>query len=175
MGLIQTIFKKSGERFPKPEYLLFALRRDDVQSPIVGCLDVAYRNYSFQPEVPWLLNLTVKMEKDNGTGGPTPEEGKILDEFEDILSEKFRTLTRVHWVGRLTYDGVRDLMWQIDNPEPIHAYLQEMIEQVDNLRHFEYGILQNPQWETFHAILSDVDKKGSIINCSDISGSLSDL
>lgn len=175
MSLLKNIFKKSGERFPKPEYLLFALRRDDVQSPIVGCLDVAYRNYPFLSEVSWLINLTVKMEENNGEGGPTPEEGKILNEFEDILSEKFLTLTRVHWVGRLTYDGVRDLMWHTDNPEPIHAYLQEIIEKVDNLRRFEYEIIKNPQWETFYAILSDVDKKGSIIDCSDIRGSLSDF
>jgi len=168
MGLFQSIFQKSGERFPKSQYLTFIINRDDVQTPIVGSLDVAYRDYPFQAEVPWLINLTVRVQEDNDSEYPTPEEQKAINLFEDILSEKFRSLARTHWVGRLTYDNVRDLMWHIDNPEPIHTYLQEIIDREDHPCTFEYEILKNPKWETFCAILSDVDKKGTIVDCAEI-------
>ncbi|MBI4242914.1 MAG: DUF695 domain-containing protein [Planctomycetes bacterium] len=165
MGLIKNIFQKKGERFPKSNLVTFVIQRDDVATPIVGSVDTAYRDYPYKTEVPWLLNITVKMEKDNGVGGPTDKESEILNRFEDFLihTKRFRTLARIHWIGRLTYGGVRDLMMYMDNPEPIHAYLQEIIEKEDHLRSFEYEIVKDVSWESLGAILSDIDKRGAIM------------
>lgn len=167
MGLIQNIFSKKGERYPKSNWVTCIIERDDIKTPLVGIIDTAYRNYPFPNEAPWLANITVQLEEINDVGGPTDEEAKLLNTFEDFLihTKRFRSLACIHWVARLTYNGVRDIMFYTDNPEPIHAYLQDIIDREDHPRSFKYEIVKDSKWESVSHIFSDIDEKGSFIRC----------
>jgi len=47
----------------------------------------------------------------------------------------------------MTWNGTRQLVYRVHDPEVIHSYLQDVIETKAHPRGFDYRIEPDPNWE----------------------------
>lgn len=103
--------------------------------------------FSNRNDYPWLLMVCIEINGVRDDGLTSSDDAKILNNFEDILELNFARLVKVIFVGRTTWNGWRDLYFYINDPEPIHAYLSQVIAIKDYPKKFEYRIEKDEEWE----------------------------
>ncbi len=130
---------------PEEEHTIVKFKQHDL--PGVASINSAL--VEFEPKVifGWHLSIMIAAQELGENNMPTPDEQNVLNSFEDELDPIIKAHGNALFLGRITNDGWRELIYRIYEPEPVHEYLQGIISSKTHRRPFDYRIDPDEKWE----------------------------
>lgn len=162
IGILTSLFgygqdnnTASDKIFPEEKFSILEASLTN-GNPVVGSLNMSYKNYNKKSKYPWCLSISIglKLENCKENGLPDAEESLIANRFEDELLEKIKGLTTGHYVGHIFNNSFLDFYIYLDDPEKVHKWLQAQINKEGLIRGFGYEINQDPKWKTVENYLN---------------------
>jgi len=114
--------------------------------PLVANIDLGLRSCRDRTETPWFLSLSTPLIHSTAEGFPTKEEASILNQWEDVVDELIARQSKFAFVGRVTWNGHRELLYYIDKPEPLVQELQRFISE-RKTRPFAFRCKKDADWK----------------------------
>ena len=119
------------------------------QNELPGVATINSALVEFEPKVVfgWHLSIMIAAQELEDNNMPTPDEQKVLYKFEDEITPIIKANGNALFLGRVTNDGWREIIFRIYDPEPANEYLQGLISSKKHLRPFDYRIDPDENWE----------------------------
>ena len=144
---------RGQDRIPKENFAI--LKANDQNGGLIFIMaNFGYKNYQFKSDYPWFLWIEIVTKEKNANGHPTDEEAEVLNGMEDEIDSELRKVCTVHYVGRTTLNGTRELLYYIDDPEKANPVLQRLVNDANPIREFEYRIEEDKEWSNVEYILN---------------------
>ena len=87
----------------------------------------------------------------NENGMPSRQEVEVIDSFGDELDEAIKgpdlEKPNALFLVRITWNGTRELIWRVFDPEVANSYLQEILNSNNYVRPFDYRMEEDESWE----------------------------
>ena len=146
--------QNKSSQFPPEKFSIVEAKLQNGK-PVVGSINMAYKNYDKKAQYPWCLVINVALELKNvSTNGlPVKAESDIANKFEDQLLDEIKKLATAHYIGHLYNDSFLDIYIYLDDPKKAAAYLQSQVDKKGITRGFGYKIEQDPNWSTVQDLL----------------------
>lgn len=147
---------------PDEKISLVEFRQKDM--PGLAAINSALRDFEPKLVFAWHLSVMVRF-KDlmEGNGMPSRAERAIVDPFGDGLDAQFKgpatKKPNALFLARITWNGTRELIYRVFDPEPANGFLQEMIAAKSYPRDFDFRIDHDPEWKLAEWHLSAVKRK----------------
>lgn len=127
---------------------------DGEGGPVILAMNHGFDGFAGQRDYPWLVEVHVEVVDRDVAGLPTPAEADVLNALEDRLTSALATDADLHYVGRATMAGYRDLFYYAADGDQANAALarQAALRQA---RPFEYRVSQDPAWGRVAPIFAD--------------------
>ncbi len=122
---------------------------DFKQHSLPGVATINSALVEFEPKVVfgWHLSIMIAAQDLDDQQLPTPDEQQTLDVFEGELAPIMKANGNALFLGRVTNDGWRELIYRIYDPEPVNEYLQGLIASKKHRRPFDFRIDPDEGWE----------------------------
>ena len=130
------------ERYTLIEYEL------DAKSP-VATVNAALIDFSHREIFRWHLSIIVSLGDVDEGGMPSASEREVVDPFGDELDEKLKAppeLPNALFLARMTWNGSRQLLYRLYDPERANEVLKTMVEAGSHPRSLDYRIEDDPEW-----------------------------
>lgn len=151
-----TVFqgKNMGEKIriqvPEDHYTLFDVMR--AEKPEVLVVNDALRTFQHRDVFPWHLRITIEAKDLIENGMPSPDESKLLFAIGDEIEEAVLAGRTEHdsrnavFLARSTWNGIRELDYQVHNPKITHQVLQQLLSSKKCERPWEYRMQADADW-----------------------------
>ena len=110
-------------------------------------LDIGLRDYSRKENLPWMVVIDIDVVGDDNSGFPDQNEARILNNFEDSITSKIRSVSDSVFLGRMTIPQSRRLYYYVFNPSSVNEVLQTVIDSREYAKEFEYKIEKDADWD----------------------------
>ena len=136
---------------PEPIYTLFDTSRKDL--PEVVIVNEALLGFEHIEIFPWYLSVEIDYTEFADNEMPTPEESELLnsicDQIEPTVLEGRTEFDSVNslFLARSTWGGIRELAFQIHDPEIAHESLQTLLVSQEWERAWQYEMRNDPTWQ----------------------------
>lgn len=143
------------ERYPKDEYSIREVKGNTYYKIMI--VNTALTRYGYKKDFPWSLVLDIDIKdiiKSHKT--LTQSDAITLNIFEDTLSEIIKANCSSQYVGRVTYNGHRELYFHIDTPKAVDEALQKLINTDRKSHEFTYDISKDEEWNTTVFFYNDI-------------------
>jgi hypothetical protein len=136
---------------PKPDYTLFDAKREGLPEVIV--VNGALIDFPHKEVFPWYLRISINATELIENGMPSTKESELLFEIGDEIEEAVLGGITEHggenalFLGRSTWNALRELRYQVHTPEIAHNALQNLVKAKDWPRPWEYEMKHQPDWE----------------------------
>jgi len=136
--------KPQDRRFPEPEP---AQRMGELDGlPTTMIVNKSLKGYPFKAEFPFHVWITVGYRStDELAGLPTPKEERSLSALEDALLAAVRKAATGQYIGRTSWNGMREFNFYVDEPELVDERLEQWAEQ--QKRPVQYEITEDGDWQ----------------------------
>jgi hypothetical protein len=118
----------------------------------------------FEPKVVFGWHLSIQFTLTDPTNGlPSPEEKELLIEYEDRLEPLLRGVEgppNALFLGTCTWNGRREVMFRVYDPERANTFLKEECARNDTPRAFHYEMEHDPEWKRASTYLDPVRDHG---------------
>lgn len=137
---------------PEPHYTLFNSMRDGL--PEIIAVNDALLAFPHTDIFPWYLRITLDVRDLIENGMPSPEESELLfaigDEIEAVIlcGQTEHGGQNALFLARSTWNAVRELRYQVHNPDIAHTALQELLSSKVWPRPWEYEMKNEPEWKS---------------------------
>ncbi len=130
---------------PKEKYIIVEFK----QNALPGVATINSALVEFEPKVVfgWHLSIMIAAQDLDDHKLPTTDEQQVLDTFEDELTSIIKANGNALFLGQVTNDGWRELIYRLYDPEPANEYLQRLISSKNHLRPFDFRIDPDEDWE----------------------------
>lgn len=136
---------------PEPHLTLFDSQRDGMPEVIV--VNDALLSFQHAELFSWHLRIRLEVQDIAENGMPSPAESKLLfdigDAIEDVVLNgrtQFGAKNAL-FLARSTWHEVRELLFQVHDPEITHSTLQHLLGSKGWERQWEYRMEDDPQWK----------------------------
>jgi hypothetical protein len=136
---------------PKPHYTLFDSKRDGFPEVIV--VNEALLSFAHSAVFPWHLCVTLEAREMIENGMPSPKESELLfklgDEIESTVlnGRTDRGAENALFLARSTWNQIRQLLFQVHDPEVADSELQGLMNSRRWERHWDYKMQEDQSWE----------------------------
>lgn len=137
-----------------PQNESFGLLKTEMDGrPLVANIDLSLGTFPRKGDFSWFLSLSTALKETDSEGLPTKVEAVALNGWEDRVEETISANTGFKYVGRVTWNGHRELLYQISDPGSAAPALQKLIENRDT-RPFAFRCQRDELWEHVAGYLS---------------------
>ena len=153
MSLFTTLFGCGGQvkntetKNIYPEERFSVLQAEIDGKPVIGSMNMSYKDYDKKEEYIWCLKITIGLDSLQQNGLPQGDEAIIAKQLEDELTGKIKKLAITHYIGHIFYDGFLDVYIYMADPNKAHRYLQQQIDKKGLIRPFGYVINEDKEWK----------------------------
>ena len=136
---------------PKPDYTLFNAKREGLPEVIV--VNGALINFPHKEIFSWYLRIMIDAKELIESGMPAASESELLFKIGDEIEEVVLGGRTNHdgenalFLARGTWNALRELRYQVHDPEIAHGALQRLLKTKDWQRPWEYEMKHQPDWE----------------------------
>ncbi len=113
---------------------------------VIVNVDMGLSDYPSKGEYPWLLSLSTKLKSVDQNGLPTKRESLELNTWEDVVEKEILASSSFEYVGRVTWNGYRELLYYLKSPESAVKSLQSLIDQ-KTTRPFAFRCQRDDGWK----------------------------
>jgi Family of unknown function (DUF695) len=135
---------------PEPHYTMFNAKRSGKAEVVV--INDSLLSFVHTDIFPWHLRVIMQATDLIDNGMPSPEESEILfsigDEIEKVVDHgrTEHNSQNALFLARSTWDGIRELLFQVHDPEVAHVALQALLQSRVWARKWNYKMENDPQW-----------------------------
>lgn len=112
---------------------------------LVATIDTSLREYKRKADLPWALSVSVPLIKPNDEGLTTRQDANALNKWEGILEKQISEGSNFVYVGRVTWNGYREILYYIANPDPVKRKLQSLLDD-HAARPFSFRCEKDETW-----------------------------
>lgn len=146
-GYILYIFRNRKVTFKKEESLK-KFSQGTGKTPKFLSIDPKYKNFPDKQKYPYLLLLHIHFKNKNADGLPDGDEAiSNLDNFEDTLLEQIRAVCNLCFIGRMTTNGIRYVICQIDDDTRVTELFQSMKDTKNSGIYFYTSLEKDEDWK----------------------------
>ncbi|MCR9093288.1 MAG: DUF695 domain-containing protein [bacterium] len=119
------------------------------RKPAVATVNSALVGFAHRDIFRWHLSLIVDFSDLIENDMPSESEREIVDAFGDELDAGLKAppeLPNALFLARMTWNGTRQLLYRIYDPEQANAYLQSVIAEKKHPRPIDYRMEDDPEW-----------------------------
>jgi regulator of RNase E activity RraB len=130
-----------------------AYLRECKGKPMLLVVDLDARADAPDKSHPWMHRMRVRFSKSDEHGFPTDAETRGLNDVEDsLLTDVNLRDLQVRYVGRITWNGARDLFFYAADKPAVKA-LQDRLKAALPDHKIEHTAEEDPRWETYTCLL----------------------
>ena len=160
-GLIgQAQAKNAKIRIPEETFSVVECSWDD--NPAIIVVNTSLRKFKAKKYFGWSCSLCLEFKDCGENGIPTIEESDFVYNYFMQLDSAIRgdqNHPNALLLARITYHGSYEIIWQINNPDIVHEYLQNIINEKSYPREMDYRIEYDEKWKNVNWYLQDFSKK----------------
>ena len=145
---------------PEDHYALVESSVDDLPAVIV--VNTALRDFKAKDVFGWSCSLIIDYKELAQNGMPTHEESELVYEYFEKLDSAIRgdvNHPNALFLARITWNGTLEAIWQVNDPEIVHKYLQNIIAEKSYPREMDYRIEYDAKWENVSYYTQDFSKQ----------------
>jgi len=105
-----------------------------------------YNNYPNKQFFSWHVLVELEIMDKNDNGHPTDTDAEKLVKLEDEILGFLNQKHTVHFLGRVTRNGFRDLLYYIDTPRFEQTEVNSFCDNVMKERGINFGMEKDPKW-----------------------------
>lgn len=130
---------------PKEVYAVLHSEKEGL--PAVFVVNQALANFEPKVVFDWHLSIIVTCEEIGGNGMPTTAEQQVLDKLGDQFDKDLKANGNALFLARITWNGTRQFLYRVHDPEVTNAYLTSVIDGQAQTREFEFRMERDETWE----------------------------
>lgn len=130
-----------------PDEVFAILSWQDENLPAICVVNQALANFEPKVVFGWHLSIILTCEKFADNGMPTRDEKEILDRFGVDLDRHLKADGNALFLARITWNGTRQLLYRVYDPEIANEYLMGIINNDGQMREFDFRMEQDHTWE----------------------------
>jgi len=124
----------------------FSIMRGEVDGrPVIAIIDTKRRDLRGRQGLPFFLSLSSPLIGPTSEGLPTRSDSNSLNEWEDSVEAKLQSVSKFAFVGRVTWNRNRELLYYIDSPKPAVEILQTLSD-AHSTRPFAFACERDEMW-----------------------------
>jgi hypothetical protein len=112
----------------------------------LATFNTKYNNYPNKSFYPWHVLIELEIIDKNENGHPINTEAEKLVKLEDDILNFLKQKHTVHFIGRVTRNGFRDLLYFIDIPKFEEKEVNIFCDDIMKDRAINFGIEKDPKW-----------------------------
>lgn len=113
--------------------------------PVFATVDTSLRSFPEKSQFPYFLSIKTKLESPTPEGLTTDSEADTLNAWEDTVDTRLRSVGKVAYVGRLTWNGQRELLYYTNSDRPFEKALTELRDS-KSMRPFAFSLKRDDSW-----------------------------
>jgi uncharacterized protein DUF695 len=114
--------------------------------PLIATVDIALHGYKSKAALPWFLGLSTPLINPTADGLPTPGDSIALDEWEALVEKRINPGCQFVYVGHVTWNGSREVLYYIDRVEPAASLLKKLSDD-QATRSFAFRCERDEAWD----------------------------
>jgi hypothetical protein len=114
--------------------------------PLIATIDMALLGYESRAALPWFLSLSTPLIEPSKDGLPTPGDSISLNEWEDSVEKRIAAACQFVYVGHVTWNGSREVIYYIDRHEPVASLLRKLNDDRAT-RPFAFVCERDEKWD----------------------------
>ena len=98
----------------------------------------------------WNCSILIDLNDVTENGLPIETEFEIVSKFDDFLQENIKgdlEKPNALFFARITWNSTLQIIWKVFNPEQVNNFLNNLIEDKNYPRYFDYRIEEDENWE----------------------------
>jgi Family of unknown function (DUF695) len=125
----------------------FAILRGEVDGhPVFAMIDMGLRNSPDIQQLPFFLSLSTPLISPTGDGLPTRTDAESLNTWEDAVDTSLRPIGKFVFVGRVTWNGNRELLYYVKDQQLAVEALKKLSE-AHSTRPFAFRCNRDEKWD----------------------------
>jgi hypothetical protein len=113
--------------------------------PVFASVNIALRAYPDKGKLPFFLSISIPLVNPTSDGLTTRSDANDLNAFEDSLESNLRKQGRFVFVGRVTWNGHRELLYYTQDQQPFVRALNSIIAS-KSTRPFAFVCERDEHW-----------------------------
>ena len=130
-----------------PKEVFAILEWQDEGLPAICVVNQALANFEPKVVFAWHLSINLTCEQLADNGMPTQKEKQVLDQFGDDLDRHLKADGNALFLARITWNGTRQLLYRIYDPDVANEYLMGIINEETQVREFDFRMKHDETWE----------------------------
>ena len=114
--------------------------------PFIAMINAALRGFRGKKTLPFFLSIGTAVENPTSNGLPTSTEADDLNKWEEGVEARLIGAGRFVFVGRVTWNGQRELLYYVERKEPFTAALKAFSVQ-QSARPFNFSCEEDSGWD----------------------------
>lgn len=125
----------------------FSVFRSEVDGcPLFASIDMGLSDFSEKRALPIFVSLSTPLIQPTLDGLPTDSDDESLNAWEDSVENQLRSQTKYVYVGRVTWNGHRELLYYVEKQEPAMAALKSLSDS-KTTRPFAFVCVRDETWQ----------------------------
>ena len=164
---LAVILKKMSEEkefrviIPEEKYQIIEFKQEDL--PGIGVINLSLVEFEPKEVFSWHCSIMIDFENFIENGMPTNEDVLKAEKFEDYLDENIKGENKEKpnalFLGRITWNKTRELIWRVFEPELTNDFLTKIIEEKSYPFEFDYKIEDDTEWKLADWHLKNITEK----------------
>jgi hypothetical protein len=113
--------------------------------PMFATIDMGLRDLPDKQMLPFFLSLSAPLINPTGEGLPTRSDAESLNAWEDAVEAQLRSGGRFVFVGRVTWNGHRELLYYLATQQPSVEALRTLSD-AHSTRPFAFTCERDEKW-----------------------------
>jgi hypothetical protein len=122
------------------------LRGEADGHPILAMIDMGLRNSPDIRQLPFLLSLSTPLIGPTSEGLPSRSDADSLNAWEDAVEARLRPIGKFAFVGRITWNGNRELLYYVKDQQTAAEALRKL-SGAHSTRPFTFGCNRDEKWD----------------------------
>jgi len=129
------------------EAATFSVLQSDLDGrPLLALIDMGLRNFHGKEKVPFFLSISTPLINTNSEGMPTRADSEDLNAWEDAVEARLRPQGKYVFVGRVTWNGNRELLYYVDGQQWASGAIKSLSE-AHSTRPFAFICERDEAWQ----------------------------
>jgi len=133
---------------PEEEYQIIEFKQEGL--PGIGVINLALIKFEPKAVFSWHCSIMIEFENFIENGMPTNEDILKAEKLEDYLDANIKGENKEKpnalFLGRITWNKTRELIWRVFKPELTNDFLSKIIEEENHLFQFDFKIEIDTVW-----------------------------
>lgn len=125
--------------------------------PLIAMISAALRGFTGKETLPFFLSVGTQLRNPTSNGLPTSVEADDLDKWEQEVESLLTQLGRLAFVGRVTWNAQRELLYYLESNEPSETALNAFSDK-KSTRNFRFSCEKDSEWHRAALWLDRVDQ-----------------